>query len=938
MSVTVQLDLPDALLKEAKANGLLELKRLGELLSEELHRARARKEFGDMLDRVRSKPGEPKSSAWLLVSASLMLWMGTLSLSALTLLSSNQLVFVNVDHAPMGICSTMSYGYKNDVCGVGTSTGFYPYWNSSGGGGGGVLIALSGSSGLQLLPFVASASSISTNARFFPDASIQRSLTPCTDEHAVAGAALAFTHYTPAWSMPDLSAATPSEKKRCFLPATWMVFTITNTNSTPEDFYFGLPVAMTQRTFANGAYQGFVQGEAALAVQSGSCEVLSGTRLTSVFNGMTQGFAFHLSVPAGQTRALMVVIAYYRSAVVDSRTGASYYYTSLYPSIDSVIDSAFAGFGDAQMRCQQLAAAISHAGLNPYRQFLACHGLHSYMADTACLIDPQGGVHWWEMEGLFNYINTFDLTVDHAFFDACVQPWALRNVLDAYSGALPGTGYSFDTPLYSPTGTQVSSHGFSFYHDMGLWPNSGTGPAYGSVMGDEELQAWILSAGLYWSHTADHAWLTNNLAVLQTCLNSMLLRDNTNAAARDGITKNVNAGEITTFDSLDASLLRPAFSGRLAVRNWASYLALNAMFSQVGDAADAATCQNMAAVAAQTIVNRWNTYHATLGYIPALLDGSVTAATTPMVEGLAYPAAMGLTNAIDRTGGPYAPMLQALSNHMVAVLVSGKCLDATCGAWRMTSANATVWQSKIFIAQYVAEAVLGITNDYVNGSVDQIHASIQIQDAPFVGYSDAFNGTGAFQYAGGVSYPRGATSALWWLNATNNPSYRVATSAPGAPTISCALAGDRLALLLWQGVPFATGYNLKRATLSGGPYTPLTNGLVGASFTDSGLSNGTTYYYILTATNQVGESAPSPEVSATPVPSVGSNISALLSGSTISVSWPSAYVGWILQTNTAGLNNPAAWGDVPDSLTRSQMTFPAGGPNTPAEFFRLRHP
>jgi hypothetical protein len=38
--------------------------------------------------------------------------------------------------------------------------------------------------------------------------------------------------------------------------------------------------------------------------------------------------------------------------------------------------------------------------------------------------------------------------------------------------------------------------------------------------------------------------------------------------------------------------------------------------------ADAATCQNMAVLAAQTIVARWNSYHGTLGYIPALLDGS----------------------------------------------------------------------------------------------------------------------------------------------------------------------------------------------------------------------------------------------------------------------------------------------------------------------------
>jgi hypothetical protein len=540
------------------------------------------------------------------------------------------------------------------------------------------------------------------------------------------------------------------------------------------------------------------------------------------------------------------------------------------------------------------------------------------------------------MEGIFNYINTFDLTVDHAFFDALLQPWALRNVLDTFSGALPGTGYSFESPLYNSSGTQVSTHGFSFYHDMGLWPTSGTGPAYGSVMGDEELQSWILSAGLYWSQTRDNAWLANNVGILQTCLNSMLLRDDTNAVARDGITKNVNAGEITTFDSLDSSLLKPAFSGRLAVRNWACYLALNAMFGAVGDTMDAATCLNMASFTAQTIAYRWSTYQSTLGYIPALLDGSNTAATSAMVEGLAYPAAMGMTNALDRTGGPYASMLQALSNHMVAVLVSGKCLDATSGAWRLTSANPTVWQSKIFIGQYVTESLLGITGNSVNGSVDQVHASIQIQDAPFAGFADAFNGTGVFQWAGGVTYPRGVTSVLWWLNATNNPSYPMVTTAPVSPTISYALAGDSQVSLSWQGVPFATGYNVKRASTSGGPYTPVTNGVVGASFINSGLSNGVTYFYVITATNQIGESAPSAEVSVRPVASAGSNISATVTGSTILVSWPVAYVGWILQTNTVGLGNAAGWGDVPGSSGLSQMTFLGG--NRPTEFFRLRHP
>jgi hypothetical protein len=153
-----------------------------------------------------------------------------------------------------------------------------------------------------------------------------------------------------------------------------------------------------------------------------------------------------------------------------------------------------------------------------------------------------------------------------------------------------------------------------------------------------------------------------------------------------------------------------------------------------------------------------------------------------------------------------------------------------------------------------------------------------------------------------------------------------------------AVAGDHQVLLLWNGVSLATGYNLKRATTSGGPYTTVTNGLQGASFTDAGLTDGVAYYYILNGTNQVGEGLPSSELNATPVPSVPTNVSASVQASTLTISWPATYVGWVLQTNAISLANPAQWNDVPASVTRSQMTFPLASNSTSAEFFRLRHP
>jgi hypothetical protein len=90
----------------------------------------------------------------------------------------------------------------------------------------------------------------------------------------------------------------------------------------------------------------------------------------------------------------------------------------------------------------------------------------------------------------------------------------------------------------------------------------------------------------------------------------------------------------------------------------------------------------------------------------------------------------------------------------------------------MTSATGyenspNTWQSKMYIAQYVAEHVLGLTGNNVNGTVDQIHATIQVQNAPIHEWSDQTDGTGANRFLGGCHYPRGITSALWWLNAAN---------------------------------------------------------------------------------------------------------------------------------------------------------------------------
>jgi len=70
--------------------------------------------------------------------------------------------------------------------------------------------------------------------------------------------------------------------------------------------------------------------------------------------------------------------------------------------------------------------------------------------------------------------------------------------------------------------------------------------------------------------------------------------------------------------------------------------------------------------------------------------------------------------------------------------------------------------------------------------------------------------------------------------------------------------------LTWNPVSGANGYKIKRATVAGGPYTTVAT-TSNQNFTDTGLINNTTYYYVVTAINSTLESAASDEVSAKPM-------------------------------------------------------------------------
>jgi beta-glucanase (GH16 family) len=84
-----------------------------------------------------------------------------------------------------------------------------------------------------------------------------------------------------------------------------------------------------------------------------------------------------------------------------------------------------------------------------------------------------------------------------------------------------------------------------------------------------------------------------------------------------------------------------------------------------------------------------------------------------------------------------------------------------------------------------------------------------------------------------------------------------------APTGLTATAGDQQVVISWDTIPAATSYKVKRATASGGPYAIVASPTTPA-YTNTGLINGTTYYYVVSQVNSVAESTNSLQVIATP--------------------------------------------------------------------------
>ena len=116
---------------------------------------------------------------------------------------------------------------------------------------------------------------------------------------------------------------------------------------------------------------------------------------------------------------------------------------------------------------------------------------------------------------------------------------------------------------------------------------------------------------------------------------------------------------------------------------------------------------------------------------------------------------------------------------------------------------------------------------------------------------------------------------------------QIPTAIPPTPTGPSATPLTGQIDLMWNASSGGTNYNISRSTEDGGPYTLIAS-VGGTSFSDMELPEKTTYYYVISAVNGLGESAGSTQVDAmtlaTP-PAVPSGLDATADHGSIMLTW-----------------------------------------------------
>lgn len=213
-------------------------------------------------------------------------------------------------------------------------------------------------------------------------------------------------------------------------------------------------------------------------------------------------------------------------------------------------------------------------------------------------------------------------------------------------------------------------------------------------------------------------------------------------------------------------------------------------------------------------------------------------------------------------------------------------------------------------------------------------------------YTGQDNGASDFYFKAGVYEQKhgptlrmdtSITNILMWTSSGTNP--------PAGPTGLIATAANQQIKLAWNDSVAATSYNVKRSTSVAGPFTNLLANATTTNYTDAAVSIGPTYYYVISALDQFGESTNSAVASASLVlpgyhPSITQTL--LQDGNMlISGTGGQPYAPYAILASTNVSTPLTQWTSIQTSAFNNAGAFTftnTPAPNSPQLYYRLQTP
>ena len=702
-------------------------------------------------------------------------------------------IFFNAHHSPVGAFASFTLGFPGANGGLGLEMARPAGQN--------VYIGVEGEESVfYALPFFEGAADESSNyevgnsseegmeeaqknkadsicIKSFKKSDISREFNLGTDTWRAGN--LTFTIYTPSYAVPDPEQATDEEIKKAIVPAVFAELTIDNTSSNKtKQAFFGYTlqdpysaIRHLQHTTDNkiiGVAEGKITAIATADPRIHSAGHFTIQKILEKANRPNWGFglghcgALVMDVPRGEKVTYKFAVCFYRDAMATIGMDTKYYYTRYFKNIEEVADYSLKNlelFVDDAVNRNKL---IDESGLSEDQKFMMAHSIKSYYGNTE-LLEADGKPFWIVNEGEYRMMNTFDLTVDQLFFEMNLNSWTVKNELEMFVKR-----YSYNDTVNFPGDDKQYPGGISFTHDMGVtnvisvaghssYEKSGLTGCF-SYMTHEQLVNWVLCAGVYVVQADDNEFSEKYLDVFSSCLQSMLNRDHPNPEKRNGImgldsSKTMGGAEITTYDSLDVSLGQARNNLYLACKSWAAYIAMEKIFKDEGLIDSALLCEGQAMKCAKTL-----TEHMTEdGYIPAVIDEDNHSKIIPAIEGLVFPYFTGREDTL-KENGKYGFFIKALKKHLDTILVKGTCLFEN-GGWKLSSTSDNSWLSKIYLCQFVAREILGLSLEKQGIEADAAH--VEWLTHPELSYWSWSDQVVAGRIRGSKYYPRGVTSILW---------------------------------------------------------------------------------------------------------------------------------------------------------------------------------